>query len=149
MMESLEVEPYEELPDSKMNYQCLLPKEIGTCKETYPFYFFDRDTKTCQPFSYSGCGGNENRFMTLSQCTSQCEPFTHMTNAEMDCFLPLDEGFGNSDKKCLENSGFRFYYSEKEGLDKRNSGIMVAEEMPTPFTLMRCVKGRVGPEVSK
>ncbi|VDM82544.1 unnamed protein product [Strongylus vulgaris] len=29
-----EIEPYEEFPDPEMNYQCLLPKEIGTCKET-------------------------------------------------------------------------------------------------------------------
>ncbi|EPB73257.1 Kunitz/Bovine pancreatic trypsin inhibitor domain protein [Ancylostoma ceylanicum] len=103
-------EPYERMPDPDTKYRCLLPKEIGKCKETYPFYHFDRSSKSCQPFSYSGCGGNENRFMTLSQCDGLCEPFIHMTDTEMDCYFPVDQGLGKNNKTCVENAGYRFHF---------------------------------------
>ncbi|EYB92941.1 hypothetical protein Y032_0188g1149 [Ancylostoma ceylanicum] len=108
-------EPYERMPDPDTKYRCLLPKEIGKCKETYPFYHFDRSSKSCQPFSYSGCGGNENRFMTLSQCDGLCEPFIHMTDTEMDCYFPVDQGLGKNNKTCVENAGYRFHFHSELG----------------------------------
>lgn len=156
----------------------------------YPFYHFDRHTKSCRPFSYSGCGGNENRFMTLSQCHGLCEPFmlmtgnvkdnntyvhiafrmhfihcllaldnlitdrkndgfleilrfclefselrlanSHMnfngigvpnnkqttgffTETEMDCYFPLDQGFGKNNKTCVDNAGYRFHFHSELG----------------------------------
>ncbi|KAE9421576.1 hypothetical protein Angca_004728, partial [Angiostrongylus cantonensis] len=103
------------LPDSDTSYRCLLQLAIGTCKETYPAYYFDRPTRSCRPFSYSGCGGNENRFLTLSQCENLCEPFMHMTESEMDCHMPLENGIGSSDSNCLPDAGFRFYFSRSQG----------------------------------
>ncbi|VDM58987.1 unnamed protein product [Angiostrongylus costaricensis] len=82
---------------------------------SYPAYYFDRLAQSCRPFSYSGCGGNENRFLTLSQCESLCEPFVHMTESEMDCHMPLEIGFGSSDSNCLPDAGFRFYFSRSQG----------------------------------
>ncbi|KIH58268.1 Kunitz/Bovine pancreatic trypsin inhibitor domain protein, partial [Ancylostoma duodenale] len=79
-------EPYERMPDPDTKYRCLLPKEIGKCKETYPFYHFDRRSKSCQPFSYSGC------------------------DTEMDCYFPLDQGFEKNNKTCVENAGYRFHF---------------------------------------
>ncbi|KJH52303.1 Kunitz/Bovine pancreatic trypsin inhibitor domain protein [Dictyocaulus viviparus] len=103
------------LPEPDKKYRCLLPLMIGTCKETYPAYYFDRSTKSCLPFSYSGCGGNENRFLTLSQCENLCEPFTHILESAFDCYMPLDNGIDGNDDKCLENSGFRFYFDQNVG----------------------------------
>uniref|UniRef100_A0A158PC57 Kunitz/Bovine pancreatic trypsin inhibitor domain protein n=1 Tax=Angiostrongylus cantonensis TaxID=6313 RepID=A0A158PC57_ANGCA len=82
---------------------------------SYPAYYFDRPTRSCRPFSYSGCGGNENRFLTLSQCENLCEPFMHMTESEMDCHMPLENGIGSSDSNCLPDAGFRFYFSRSQG----------------------------------
>ncbi|KAK6043510.1 Kunitz/Bovine pancreatic trypsin inhibitor domain protein, partial [Cooperia oncophora] len=100
-------------PETK--YRCLQPLEVGTCKETYPSFYFDRNTKTCRPFSYSGCGGNDNRFLTLMQCQGLCEPFMYLTDTEMDCHMPLDHGNGKNEDKCLANAGFRFYFDRDHG----------------------------------
>uniref|UniRef100_A0A0N5B1H6 Kunitz/Bovine pancreatic trypsin inhibitor domain protein n=1 Tax=Syphacia muris TaxID=451379 RepID=A0A0N5B1H6_9BILA len=35
-------------------------------------YYFDEVTNMCRPFSYSGCGGNENNFKSKGQCLRYC-----------------------------------------------------------------------------
>uniref|UniRef100_A0A183GQH4 BPTI/Kunitz inhibitor domain-containing protein n=1 Tax=Heligmosomoides polygyrus TaxID=6339 RepID=A0A183GQH4_HELPZ len=109
-----------QLPDPETKYRCLQPAEVGSCKETYPAYHFDRLTKSCRPFSYSGCGGNDNRFLTLTQCQGLCEPFMHLTDTELDCHMPLDQGHGVNDQKCLENAGFRFYFDRNRAVRKND-----------------------------
>ncbi|XGW02649.1 hypothetical protein V3C99_014581 [Haemonchus contortus] len=104
-----------EPPGQETKYRCLQPLEVGTCKETYPVYYFDRITKSCRPFSYTGCGGNDNRFLTLTQCQGLCEPFMYLTDTEMDCYMPLDHGHGKTDEKCLTDAGFRFYFNRDQG----------------------------------
>uniref|UniRef100_A0A8R1IJF3 BPTI/Kunitz inhibitor domain-containing protein n=1 Tax=Caenorhabditis japonica TaxID=281687 RepID=A0A8R1IJF3_CAEJA len=91
-------------------FRCLEAVEIGNCQETYPAFHYDRASRTCRPFAYSGCGGNANRFMTLSQCENLCYAFNQMNDAEVDCHLPMHIGFGKNDESCLPQAGFRFYY---------------------------------------
>ncbi|VDK82022.1 unnamed protein product, partial [Onchocerca ochengi] len=56
---------------------CTLPREIGNCwnqksKLSVTRYYFDTKTGTCRSFNYSGCGGNDNNFLTLEQCHGFC-----------------------------------------------------------------------------
>uniref|UniRef100_A0A8R1DPM1 Uncharacterized protein n=1 Tax=Caenorhabditis japonica TaxID=281687 RepID=A0A8R1DPM1_CAEJA len=96
-------------------FRCLEAVEIGNCQETYPAFHYDRASRTCRPFAYSGCGGNANRFMTLSQCENLCYAFNQMNEAEVDCHLPMHIGFGKNDESCLPQAGFRFYYDRSYG----------------------------------
>ncbi|KAF7637654.1 hypothetical protein Mgra_00002911 [Meloidogyne graminicola] len=43
-------------------------------------YFFDLNTKRCQPFLYLGCDGNENKFNSLNDCKSICSNFEPNTS---------------------------------------------------------------------
>ncbi|CRK88105.1 CLUMA_CG001890, isoform A [Clunio marinus] len=52
---------------------CLLKPERGSCDRDVTQYAFNPDTKKCEEFKYGGCGGNGNRFMTLSLCRRHCE----------------------------------------------------------------------------
>ncbi|CAO4380211.1 unnamed protein product [Caenorhabditis nigoni] len=99
--------------DSK--FRCLEPVEIGNCQETYPAFYYDRTSRTCRPFAYSGCGGNSNRFMTVSQCENLCFAFNSMNEAEVDCHLPMHIGYGKNEDSCLPQAGFRFYYDRSYG----------------------------------
>lgn len=38
-------------------------------------FFFDSNRGSCQPFSYHGCGGNANNFISIVQCQSFCGGF--------------------------------------------------------------------------
>lgn len=50
---------------------CSLPFEAGSCDAAIPVYAFV-DGK-CEPRTYGGCDGNENRFFSLEQCLATCE----------------------------------------------------------------------------
>uniref|UniRef100_A0A914W4H0 BPTI/Kunitz inhibitor domain-containing protein n=1 Tax=Plectus sambesii TaxID=2011161 RepID=A0A914W4H0_9BILA len=53
---------------------CLEPLTIGFCKEKWPKYYFDSASKSCSPFVYGGCMGNNNNFDTESDCQLACAP---------------------------------------------------------------------------
>ena len=35
-------------------------------------WYFNKKSGTCEEFSYGGCSGNDNNFMTKSECLSKC-----------------------------------------------------------------------------
>ncbi|EYC10510.1 hypothetical protein Y032_0055g2595 [Ancylostoma ceylanicum] len=37
-------------------------------------YYYDRALRRCEPFVYSGCGGNENNFVSYRDCKRGCIP---------------------------------------------------------------------------
>ena len=38
--------------------------EAGSCNETEARWRFDEEARACVPFYFSGCGGNQNNFVT-------------------------------------------------------------------------------------
>ena len=62
---------------------CLLPKDIGSCQppdnnsaDANPItrFFFDNvQSKKCQAFTFAGCGGNANNFITMHECQALCQ----------------------------------------------------------------------------
>jgi len=44
----------------------------GHCDAKILAWYFDHDSEQCRNFTYSGCGGNDNRFETEEECVSQC-----------------------------------------------------------------------------
>jgi len=51
---------------------CLMEVDGGHCDGNVLAWHFDRHTEQCRNFTYSGCGGNNNRFVTEEECVSQC-----------------------------------------------------------------------------
>ena len=51
---------------------CFLVKSRGPCRAVIDSWFFNVATKSCEPFSFSGCGGNNNRFPEKVLCEAQC-----------------------------------------------------------------------------
>jgi len=51
---------------------CQLPSDTGACDEYIPAYFYDPLSRRCDEFVWSGCGGNANRFTSLSDCEQRC-----------------------------------------------------------------------------
>uniref|UniRef100_A0A914KLQ2 BPTI/Kunitz inhibitor domain-containing protein n=1 Tax=Meloidogyne incognita TaxID=6306 RepID=A0A914KLQ2_MELIC len=59
------------------NPLCKLPKDSGEnrCngKGKGVKWYFDVDTFECLAFNYNGCGGNKNRFDSVTECWDQCK----------------------------------------------------------------------------
>jgi hypothetical protein len=51
---------------------CSLPIESGECAAFAPSFGFSAAEGKCVPFVYGGCGGNDNRFASLTECEARC-----------------------------------------------------------------------------
>ena len=49
---------------------CGFPYDPGPCDAAIPAFAFNNGQ--CEPVTYGGCGGNENRFTTIEECLSAC-----------------------------------------------------------------------------
>ncbi|XP_067326954.1 BPTI/Kunitz domain-containing protein-like [Anolis sagrei] len=81
--------------------KCKLSQESGPCMAKFEQFYFDTRSKRCQSFTYSGCGGNENRFVTMLDCLLSCE---NMDRLPRICSLPKSDGL------CYELV-LRYYYN--------------------------------------
>ncbi|MGH0117066.1 UNVERIFIED_CONTAM: hypothetical protein FKN15_028178 [Acipenser sinensis] len=51
---------------------CLTPAEEGSCAASVKRYFYNSTQEKCQQFVYSGCGGNNNNFISKKDCRKTC-----------------------------------------------------------------------------
>ena len=66
--------------------ECSMDLDSGPCNDYLPTWGFNKTVGLCQPFVYSGCEGNDNRFETKDACDHKCGPkgkninfyFTHI-----------------------------------------------------------------------
>ncbi|XP_026727794.1 boophilin-H2-like [Trichoplusia ni] len=54
------------------NIYCRYQPEFGDCQNYHPMYYFDMSERRCKGFSYSGCGGNRNKFQSPIVCKAVC-----------------------------------------------------------------------------
>uniref|UniRef100_A0A8D2L436 Serine peptidase inhibitor, Kunitz type 2 n=1 Tax=Varanus komodoensis TaxID=61221 RepID=A0A8D2L436_VARKO len=47
---------------------CAAPPAVGSCRASFPRWYFDTETQTCRKFIYGGCGGNKNNYLFQEQC---------------------------------------------------------------------------------
>jgi hypothetical protein len=52
--------------------ECKSQPDQGSCNDNVQRYYYDAVGDNCFPFAYSGCGGNANNFLTLTQCYTFC-----------------------------------------------------------------------------
>jgi len=52
---------------------CMLEKDPGPCQASFYRWYFNSQTGRCEEFTYGGCLGNGNRFLSKSQCEETCD----------------------------------------------------------------------------
>ncbi|KFD45427.1 hypothetical protein M514_13698 [Trichuris suis] len=94
----------------KKDNPCDLPAEPGPCMASFIRYYYNKESKKCETFTYGGCEGNENSFETLKDCEARCVKQKKRKREESPCKLPADIGpckmsivryyYNNGSKKC-------------------------------------------------
>jgi len=79
---------------------CNLDVQVGNCFASMPRWYFDKDSKTCKQFKYSGCNGNENNFHTEDACMSKC----HSQHVQIESRSHLKKG-ETASKQNLKKEG--------------------------------------------
>ncbi|KAM9216385.1 tissue factor pathway inhibitor 2 [Dugong dugon] len=51
---------------------CYSPKDEGLCSANVTRYYFNPRHKICETFTYTGCGGNDNNFVSIRDCEKVC-----------------------------------------------------------------------------
>ncbi|VVD03425.1 unnamed protein product [Leptidea sinapis] len=51
---------------------CKLPLSVGPCRGYQERWFYDTSRGVCEPFGYTGCGGNGNNFRNRDTCNRVC-----------------------------------------------------------------------------
>ena len=84
----------------------------GVCKGTFPYWYFEKSTQTCEPFVYGGCeaGSSSNKFKTKALCQKTCLKPQGSIEVVSPKNLELSEQNNENSNKsniCLEEGGKR------------------------------------------
>ncbi|KAI4795205.1 hypothetical protein KUCAC02_031571 [Chaenocephalus aceratus] len=52
--------------------RCLLPPQVGSCRASFPRFFYNVSSQICSHFLFGGCHGNGNNFLTKEGCEESC-----------------------------------------------------------------------------
>ncbi|XP_077561734.1 papilin-like isoform X10 [Haemaphysalis longicornis] len=52
---------------------CFLEPSEGFCRGKHTVFYYDKDARSCQNFTFTGCGANENHFLNRQECVDRCE----------------------------------------------------------------------------
>lgn len=116
--------------DRKCFKFCSYPVAPGTCDDRVRNYFFNSESRQCEAFIYSGCGGNENRFSSNLDCLHACNPdsqsdYIHLTYQLFTfltftlsagvCLSERYEGEQCNDQDDSEARNEYYYYDSDDG----------------------------------
>ncbi|XP_052751593.1 spondin-1-like isoform X2 [Galleria mellonella] len=68
-------------PPAVSSEVCHLPLSVGPCRGYDERWFYDIERLICEPFGYSGCGGNANNFRTRDHCLQVCVNVTKSSSS--------------------------------------------------------------------
>ncbi|XP_075524944.1 carboxypeptidase inhibitor SmCI-like [Dermacentor variabilis] len=84
---------------------CFLEEVVGRCRAAFPRWYFNQNTGSCEKFTYGGCHGNKNNFLTKEDCDEFCQEFL-----KDPCAQPIIPA---TKKSCThEQKGRRFGYNK-------------------------------------
>ena len=61
-----------EVPAFEEDDPCRLTVDSGNCQSYQDQWYFDPFAGSCHRFTYSGCGGNRNRYGSEAECVLRC-----------------------------------------------------------------------------
>ncbi|KAK7171702.1 hypothetical protein R3I93_004108 [Phoxinus phoxinus] len=114
-----EPEALPEMTTEDFQEKCLANARTGLCRASIRRYHYNNGT--CQPFTYGGCGGNQNNYETEEICMTTCTVRLIPSDQKADVFpsTPIPDSSLSFEEACAipSESGpcrasFRMFYFE-------------------------------------
>jgi hypothetical protein len=81
--------------------RCAQPIVPGPCRAAIPRWGFDAEKGACVPFTYGGCGGNDNNFATREACERGCPACDDaLCDEHQTCRLYRDPACREREERC-------------------------------------------------
>lgn len=83
--------------------ECYSPPDSGSCVKDMIRIYYNHETRQCSTFSYTGCGGNANRFLSVKNCYRICHPYKYEAKslAKHPSGLPAPLGGHKTEPKIM------------------------------------------------
>ena len=118
-MDNTEISSLNATTEHSSHPGCLFHKDSGNCSAKFSRWYYSMAADTCTQFSWSGCGGNQNHFVSRKYCLDHCTGIPGTTQSPADvieqnkdpeivCAMPAHPG------ACKVNSD-RFYFEPRSG----------------------------------
>uniref|UniRef100_A0A8C5C939 Serine peptidase inhibitor, Kunitz type 1 b n=1 Tax=Gadus morhua TaxID=8049 RepID=A0A8C5C939_GADMO len=93
------------LNQEESDMYCLVAKEVGLCRASFPRWHYNAATARCEEFVYGGCKGNNNNFLSEQECGKACANVKGTSTPLKDCTAPCgDEEFQCASGCCIDRS---------------------------------------------
>ncbi|KFB49774.1 f-spondin [Anopheles sinensis] len=78
---------------------CFLEPKPGNCRDSQSRWYFDSDKNDCSILFFTGCGGNNNNFMSREDCLDTCSKDRKFTNIPIRDQISTNSaaGYGGSE----------------------------------------------------
>ncbi|XP_027721731.1 tissue factor pathway inhibitor isoform X1 [Vombatus ursinus] len=107
---------------------CFLEQDSGICRGLLPRYFYNNQSKQCEPFKYGGCLGNANNFESLEECKNLCEDGLDTVQIDHGEKIAVPENNNSSTTKPTEVRKLFEFYGPSWCLTPADRGLCRANE---------------------
>ncbi|XP_074071638.1 tissue factor pathway inhibitor isoform X2 [Macrotis lagotis] len=111
---------------------CLLEQDSGVCRGLLTRYFYNSQSKQCEPFKFGGCLGNANNFESLEECKNICED--ELDTAQVDPGEKVIVPANNTSSTAKPTEVWKFFAVKKTS----NDGWKNADHFYQAFLMAFC-----------
>ncbi|TNM94487.1 hypothetical protein fugu_017246 [Takifugu bimaculatus] len=72
---------------------CQAPVKVGPCRAAFPRWWYNSSTGDCERFTFGGCKGNNNNFLSKEECLSACKGVTEMSERSVTVPTAMNQTF--------------------------------------------------------
>ena len=92
----------------KSDADCLLARAVGPCTGFEDRFFFNSDSRRCEPFKFGGYNEAGNVFQTLEQCEGMCRNYM-LPDDDEGCAASEESRVTSAiDDRCMPRNRFKF-----------------------------------------
>ncbi|XP_037603054.1 kunitz-type protease inhibitor 1a [Sebastes umbrosus] len=80
------------LTPEQSEHHCMAPMKVGPCRSAFPRWHYNGASEKCEKFTFGGCRGNLNNYLSKDECTNACYGSGKGTKSGRGLPIPSSQG---------------------------------------------------------